>query len=275
MHTTLPHKFSCTVFQADCLDVLPRIPDNSVDVVFIDPPYNTGNKKDKSVTYDRNKDFARKNWKNFYADWDTIPEYRAWSLTWLHEVKRLLTSKGTVFVCGSFHNVPDIAVNLQILGMYTIQWTQWYIPNAFPNLSMTKMINSNQTLIWARRGKSHYYDKDAAKRYNGGKNLRDVWAINQDTRGMWRHPSKKPVDLVYRALDIASDKSKSIRVLDFFGGSGSTGEAAAYLADHYNTEIECILVERDPTHAQTCYDRVSYGIRNCKTISGAVCRQDP
>lgn len=258
--------FSCDIYRADCLTVLPTIPDASVDCIFIDPPYGTGNNKDKSVKYDRNVDFARKNWVNFHADWDSFDNYPQWCYQWLEQSKRILTDTGTIFICGSFHNIPDVALALRALDMYTIQWIQWCIPNSFPQLSMTKMINANQTIIWARKGKRHYYDKEAAKRYNDGKNLRDYWIINQDTRGTWKHPSKKPFYLVYRALDIALPKDRPAKIVDFFAGSGSTGEAAAHICANYQTPVSCGLVEQSSEYIDTIKARVNHGCQNSKIV---------
>ena len=252
--------FQCNIYNNDCLDILSLIADDSIDCIWLDPPYNTKNDKNKSIKYDRNADMARKNWIPFYADWDDITDYVAWSTQWLAECKRILKPNATVFICGTFHNIPDVSLALRSLNMYTIQWLQWCSNNAFPNLSMTKMINANQTIVWARKGNRHYYDKNAAKRYNNDKNLRDYWIINQDTRGLWKHPSKKPFDLVYRALDIATNKEQEkISILDFFAGSGVTGECAAQLAKNYGVNVECTLVEREYEHAQTCIQRVNYG----------------
>jgi len=237
-----------TIYHGNCLDVLPTLPKASIDCIFVDPPYNTTNTINKAMVYDRNDDFARKRWKTFHAEWDTIHRYIPWATQWLTESARVLTDTGTIFVCGSFHNIPDVALAMRRAGFYTIQWVQWCIPNSFPNLSMTKQVNANQTIIWARKGKSHYYDKEAAKRYNDGKNLRDYWIINNDTtadRGKpWKaHPSKKPVGLVARALDIALPKH-TCHVLDFFAGGGSTGAAAQHIANTYGIDVHCTLIEQ-------------------------------
>lgn len=231
--------------------------DESVNTIFADPPYNTTNETNKAVHYDQSDDFARKNWTPFYADdgWDTIPDYLEFSLNWLRQAKRILKPNGSIFICGSFHNIPTVATALDALDFYTIQWVAWCIPNAFPHLAGIKMGNSNQTIIWARPRKdvTQFYDLEAARRYNDGKNLRDFWLINNDTQAgkTWKHPSKKPFDLVFRALDIATPKHSDATVLDPFAGSGTTGSAAKHLG------LDCILFERKPEYIPMIKHRVS------------------
>lgn len=242
-----------TVKQMDCVDYLMSVPDNTVDVIFTDPPYNTGNTEDKTITYDRNADFAAKKWTNFHSDWDTIDNYLEWVMQWGYHARRILKPTGSIFVCGSFHSIPETAIAFKALGFYTIQWIQWCIPNAFPNLQGTKLTNANQTIIWARprQNKTQHYDKEAAKRYNDGVNLKDYWIIPKESKRKssntpWLyHPSKKPVALAERAIDIALPKIDGVIVLDFFAGSGSTGEAVKNIARRYSIDIQCLLVDKD------------------------------
>ena len=260
------------IIHDDCVNALKALPDKSVDVIFIDPPYNTGNKEDKAVQYTKNERFARKNWKPFYSDWDTIGNYEEWAVTWLTESSRVLKPKGIIFICGSFHNIPDVGYALRKTAYHTIQWVAWCIPNSFPNLPMQKMVSANQTIIWARPNDSHYYDKEAARSYNVGKNVRDYWVIPNATtvdKGKpWKkHPSKKPVALVKRAIDLTLPKSGfaletslkhgPLHVLDFFAGSGTTGAACALL--HEGLELQCTLVERDDTYVSWIRERFSEG----------------
>lgn len=237
-----------TILAGDCTEVMKSIPDGHITTAFCDPPYGTGNKKDKTITYDRNKDFEKKNWTNFHADWDTIDQYYKWSRYWLIEAYRVLKDGGTIWICGSFHNIPEAALALNNIGFWTIQWVSWCIPNAFPHLSGKQMSNSNQTLIWARKGrKGHYYDYEAAKRYtDNGTNLRDFWTVPNDSRPgrLWKHPSKKPPALVKRALDISTPKDVGAVVLDPFAGSGTTGEVAQELG------LDCILIDKKPEYIE-------------------------
>lgn len=241
----------------DCIDGTADLADESIDTIFNDPPYNTGNEHNKAVSYDQSAEFAAKNWTPFYAHdgWDTIPDYRAWCLGWLRQAHRVLKPTGSIWICGSFHNIPDVALALRELEFYTIQWVQWCIPNAFPHLAGLKMGNSNQTIIWARKSQytTQFYDLEAARRYNDGKNLRDFWLINNDTQAgkLWKHPSKKPFDLVFRALDISTPKHSGATVLDMFAGSGTTGSAAKHLG------LDCILFERKAEYIPVIRDRVT------------------
>lgn len=224
----------------NCVDLMRALPAASVQTVFADPPYNTGNKKDKTVEYDRNQDFRKKNWTNFHAEWDTIDRYYAWSLRWMRDAYRVMADGASIWICGSFHNIPECALALRKAGFWTIQWVSWCIPNSFPHLAGKQMANANQTLIWARKGKRHFYDYERAKMYTAkGTNLRDFWLINNDCVAgkRWKHPSKKPVALVLRALDISTPKGAGSLALDPFAGSGTTGEAARQLG------LDCILMD--------------------------------
>lgn len=233
---------SVRIIHGDCIEVMRGLESESITTAFCDPPYNTGNKKNKTIKYDRNKDFEKKNWTNFYAEWDTIEDNIAWSKLWLTELWRVLKDRGTVWICGSFHNIPDVALALREIGYWTITWVSWCIPNSFPHLSGRMMTSANQVLIWARKGSGHYYDLAAAKTYTeNGTNLRDYWIVPNDSRPgrLWKHPSKKPPALVRRALDISTPKNEGAIVLDPFGGSGTTGESARDLG------LDCILIDRE------------------------------
>ena len=237
-----------TLYQADAVDVLrERVRDQSLACAFLDPPYNTTNTENKVPTYSTSDYMATRKWQNFHAAWDTIDDYETWAGEWLASLRPKLRRNGSVFICGSFHNIPDVAYALRATGYYTIQWIAWCIANAMPHLAGKKLGNANQTIIWARpyADTGHFYDYAAAKRHNAGKNLRDFWLIPNDSRAVKRHPEiavrqgRKPEALVIRALDIATPKQPDSLVIDFFGGSGTTGAAARAL------NLPCILSDRD------------------------------
>lgn len=241
-----------TIECGDCVDVLARHSERAYQTVFIDPPYATGNSKAK---YSDSRLLQEKRWTNFAADWDVWASQEAYQTDverWCEAMRRVLDTNGSLWVCGSHHSIPTWDITLKRMGFWVMQWVQWCIPNAMPNVAMTQMASSNQTLIYARKSKAarHYYNKAAARTYNNGKNLRDFWIIPNDcTAGrLWKHPSKKPAALVSRALHISTPADGM--VLDCFAGSGTTGVAARGL------ELPCVLVEKAPEYATMIEQRL-------------------
>lgn len=240
-----------TLMHGDCRDRMREIASESIDVIFADPPYNTGNTKDKTVSYDHAESLAKQNWTNFHASWDAIDNYADWTCAWLREAERVLKPTGSVWICGSHHNIPDVALALWRCGWWTIQWVAWCIPNAFPHRAGLQMASSNQTIIWARKSKKtrHYYDLEEAKRRNDGKNLRDFWVINNDGRPgrLYKHPSKKPPALVEQAVAISCPVGGT--VLDPVAGSGTTGEVCRKL------QRDCIMIEQEAAYIPMIVER--------------------
>lgn len=228
--------FGVAVWCGDCREGLAGLPTQSVDVIFADPPYFTGNTEDQTADYTVSEALAAQGWTNFHADWDnqwaTWAEYQEWCATWLSECRRVLRPRGSIWICGSYHNIPRVGVVLQDQGWYVNRWISWYKPNAFPNRRMDKPAASTEIVIWARPSKdvTSLYHADVARYYGGGKNLRDMWAIPMDAARARRlkahgfhHPSKKPPALVERCLRLSAPREGAV-IADPFGGSGTTGE---------------------------------------------------
>lgn len=234
-----------TLYHDNMLDALAGLPDGAFQTVAIDPPYATGNTKAK---YADSRLLAEKRWTNFAADWDTWRSQEAYQADvelWCEAIRRVMDTDAAIWVCGSHHSIPTWDLVLKRMGFWVNQWVAWCIPNAMPNVAMTQMASSNQTVIWARKSQRSklYYDKQAARLYNNGKNLRDYWLIPNDSQAgrVWKHPSKKPVALIHRMLHISTPRDGA--VLDCFAGSGTTGVAARELC------LDCTLVERDAEYA--------------------------
>ncbi|MBC8531794.1 DNA-methyltransferase [Gehongia tenuis] len=89
-----------TLMQGDCLELMERIPDGSVDLVLTDPPYNIG------VT-------TRKGNKQFVNSWDKIDGYIDWCIRWLQQCERVLKPNGVLYF---WHNdMAQIAELLEVI----------------------------------------------------------------------------------------------------------------------------------------------------------------
>jgi len=225
-----------TLYQNDCIQALKELPENSVDLIFADPPYFLSNggiscSAGKMVSVNK-------------ADWDKsngLEKDFEFTINWLSACKRVLKDNGSIWVSGTMHNIYQVGFALQQLDYKILNEISWFKPNAPPNLSCRYFAHSHETLIWARKNKEAYHTfnyeemKDWGDKITPqGKQMRSVWSIpltplSEKTFG--RHPTQKPLELLQRVILSASNKGDT--VLDPFNGSGTTGVIAKELGRKY------------------------------------------
>jgi site-specific DNA-methyltransferase (adenine-specific) len=210
-----------------------QLPENSVDMVFADPPYNLSN-GGFSVHAGRMVSVNKGIWdvsKGFEDDYEF--HYR-----WLEAAKRVLKPHGTLWVSGTYHSIYQCGHALQSLGYHILNDISWFKPNASPNLSCRFFTASHETLIWARKDKKakHVFNYQAMKEGHWpedqlkkpGLQMRSVWSMGTPRpaeKKYGKHPTQKPLDLLKRI--VLSSTNKGAVILDPFAGSSTTGIAAA------------------------------------------------
>lgn len=215
----------------DCIEIMKKIPDESFDLIFADPPYflsNGGITCSSGQMVSVNK-----------AKWDmdkNIEQIHEFNHLWLQECKRILKPNGTIWISGTFHNIYSIGLALQQLEYKLLNNITWYKRNAPPNLACRYFTHSTETILWAKKSKKskHFYNYKLMKELNGGKQMRDVWeipAINKKEKKHGAFPTQKPLALLERII-LASTSERDI-ILDPFNGSGTTGIISAKLNRKY------------------------------------------
>ena len=207
----------------NCIDVLKKIEEKSIDMIFADPPYNLSGKKFLTVK-------SGKPVQNFKGDWDVVEDNAKFSEEWLAECIRVLKDDGTIWVSGTLHNHPIIGVTLKKLGLWIVNDIIWFKPNATPLLQPTRLAPSVELIWLAAKSKKYYFDYWLAKEINGGKQMRNMWQINAQ-RHKTKHPTEKPEILLDRIISIGSKKGD--RILDPFMGSGTTAVTCKKLGRNY------------------------------------------
>lgn len=220
------------LYHGDSLEVMKKLPDNYVDMVFADPPYMLSNngfscQNGKMVSVNKGK-------------WDQSKGFEEDAMfheAWLTEVKRILKPQGTIWISGTYHSIYQCGYMLQKLGYHILNDISWFKPNASPNLSCRFFTASHETLIWARKDKKskHVFNyslmkdgdwqEDFIKKQ--GLQMRSVWSIyppKKEEKTFGKHPTQKPLELLRRVV-MASTNAGDI-VLDPFNGGGTTGLAA-------------------------------------------------
>lgn len=242
------------IIHGDCLDVLARLPERSVDLVFADPPYNLQLNQELWRPNQTKVDAVDDSWDQF----ESLAAYDAFTRDWLLACRRVLKDTGSLWVIGSYHNIYRVGAILMDLGYWILNDVVWIKTNPMPNFKGTRFTNAHETLIWAQkqRGEKYTFNYHVMKALNGGKQMRSDWVIPICTgaerirlNGEKAHPTQKPEALLYRV--ILSSTNPGDVVLDPFFGTGTTGAVAKRLHRHW------IGVERDADYVRVAEARIA------------------
>ena len=219
------------LYRGDCRHVLARMPEESVDLIFADPPYFLSN---GGITCQSGK------MVNVHkGQWDVsqgVAAMHEFNHSWLAECKRVLKPNGTIFVSGTHHVIFTVGFAMQQLGFKLLNDITWYKVTPPPNLSCRYFTHATETILWsARSAKSkHYFDYPAMKEDNGGKQMQSLWSLVPPLKAEKRfgkHPTQKPLALLERIVRAASPEDAL--VVDPFNGCGTTGVACARQGRRY------------------------------------------
>jgi len=224
----------------DCLVELKNLKEESVDLIFADPPYNLSGDKHLTV-------HAGKLVKLDKGDWDKISNLHEFNLTWIKECVRVLKPYGTIWISGTLHNYPSIGMALKELGLWIINDIVWYKPNATPLLSRNRLVPSTETIWVASKSKKYYFNYELAREMNKGKQMRNLWILKAK-KHITPHPTEKPEELLERIILLGSKEGDT--VLDPFMGSGTSG----VVAKRYNRNF--IGIEINPEYFKWAKERI-------------------
>lgn len=222
-----------TIYHGDALEILQNeIPDESIDLVFVDPPYNIGKK-----------------FSNFHDKWPSDAEYAKWSYQWIDECIRVLKPTGTMYLMTSTQAMPyfDLYVREKLTILSRIIWyydssgvqaKKYYGSTYEPILHCVKnarsyCFNADDIRIEAKTGAKRKlidYRGEIPKPYNTKKVPGNVWEFSRVRYRMdeyEEHPSQKPEALMERIIRASSCEGDV--VLDPFAGAFSTAAVAKVL----------------------------------------------
>ena len=228
--------FKNKIINGNSLEELKKIPRETFDLIFADPPYNL-QLKSELTRPDRSKVSAvNDKWDQF----ENFKKYDDFTYEWLSECKRILKKDGAIWVIGSYHNIFRVGTVIQNLGFWILNDVIWNKNNPMPNFRGTRFTNAHETLIWASKSeKSKYtFNYQSLKCLNDDLQMRSNWDLpicNGSERlkkdGKKIHSTQKPEALLHRILLATSNKNDLI--LDPFLGSGTTATVAKKLGRNY------------------------------------------
>jgi modification methylase len=243
------------IYGGDCIAAMNRLPENSVDLIFADPPYNMQLGGELHRPDNSRVDGVDDAWDRF----DSFKAYDDFSRRWLTAARRILKDSGSLWVIGSYHNIFRVGATLQDIGFWMLNDIVWRKSNPMPNFRGTRFTNAHETLIWCAKSKDAKYtfNYDAMKNMNEGLQMRSDWTLPlctgderiKGTDGNKLHPTQKPESLLYRVI-MAATKPGDV-VLDPFFGTGTTGAVAKLLGRKY------IGIEQDPNYIAAARERLA------------------
>ena len=253
------------VVLADNGDVLPSLPDASFQMIYIDPPFNTGRTQTRRTLATARDDAGdRVGFKGHtYATTvtasraygDAFDDYLAFLEPKLHEARRLLAPSGTFYLHLDYREVHYAKVMLDgIFGrdcfLNEIIWAYDYGARA----TRKWPAKHDTILVYVKDASEYWFDASAvdrepymapglvtAEKAARGKLPTDVWwhtIVSPTGKEKTGYPTQKPEGLLRRMIG-ASTKPGD-RVLDFFAGSGTTGAVARALGRRF------VLVDENP-----------------------------
>jgi adenine-specific DNA-methyltransferase len=221
------------IIYADALEALKTLPDNSVDLIFADPPYNIG-----------------KNFNGKIEKWDTEESYLEWCYEWLDLCVQKLKPNGSFYVMTATQFMPyfDIHLRKKITILSRLVWSydssgvqakKYYGSMYEPILFCVKdknnyTFNTNDILVEAKTGAKRKlidYRKAVPTVYNSEKVPGNVWEFSRVRYRMEEyenHPTQKPISLLERIIKASSNEGDL--VLDPFSGTFTT----CYVAKELN-----------------------------------------
>lgn len=219
------------VYLGDCIKIMEKMPNSSVDLVFADPPFNI------DLKYDN------------YKDKLTYNEYYNWSKKWILETFRLLKKTGSIYVAIGDEFAAEINIILKETGFNFRNWIIWYY--TFGQSQRKKFNRAHTHILYFTKDKNKFIFNDENIRVPSARQLKyndkranpygkipdDVWNIsricgtfNERIKG---HPCQMPESLLDRIIRASSLEGDL--VLDPFGGTGTTALVADKLKRKYIT----------------------------------------
>ena len=265
-----------TVYLGDNLAILQSIPTESIDLIYIDPPFNTGRSQQRSKETTRRNDegdrvgFKGKRYETVKSQVlsydDQFADYWAFLEPRLEQARRILKPTGTLYLHLDYRESHYAKVLLDALFgpdcfLNEIIWAYDY-----GGKSKSRWPAKHDTiLVFVKDPKQYYFDSETVDRepymapglvteekVAKGKLPTDVWwhtIVSPTGKEKTGYPTQKPIGILRRIIQ-ASSKEGDV-VLDFFAGSGTTGVVANMLDRRF------ILIDQNPEALEVIQQRLN------------------
>lgn len=207
------------LLKADSRDIIKRIPDNSIDFIFTDPPYNLSKHSTGNIPL-----HGRTAMNNDVAEWDMIdfnPE------DWADEFIRILKPTGNLFIFTSYNQLGRW-YNCLDHRFDTSNFMIWHKTNPAPKIFKAGFLNSCEMIFtcWNKKHTWNFISQSEMHNF-----LESPICMRPERLSNPKHPTQKPLSILRKVIRIASNENDII--FDPFMGVGSIGVAALELGRRF------------------------------------------
>ncbi|MCK4792362.1 MAG: site-specific DNA-methyltransferase [Desulfobacteraceae bacterium] len=219
-----------TFYLGDCLNILPELPENSIDAVVTDPPYSSGGQfrgdRIKSTISKYVQTGSPQNIRSdFSGDNRDQRSFFAWSTLWLTATTHIVNPGGILCCFSDWRQIPVMSDSIQAGGWTWRNLCTWWKPGC--RMQKGRFSSSAEYILYATNG-PHASD--------GEKSPQNVISRTTLLGDQKEHIAEKPIEVVQWACSVVRKKGT---VLDPFLGSGTTAIAC------YNTGRKFIGIEKE------------------------------
>lgn len=242
------------VLRADSRDIIKRIPDNSIDFILTDPPYNLGQHSTGNIPLP-----GRSAMNNDVAGWDMIdfnPE------EWADEFIRILKPTGNLFIFTSYNQLGRW-YNCLDHKFDTSNFMIWHKTNPAPKIFKAGFLNSCEMIFTCWNKKHTWNFISQAEMHNF---IESSICMKPERLSNPKHPAQKPVSILKKMIEIASNENDII--FDPFMGVGSTGVAALDLNRRF------IGVELDNAYFEAAKKRIEVALSQTNLFSQTITKAE-
>lgn len=216
---------------SDSHDVKKLLDGNKVQLIHMDPPYNV---KVQPQSKDSTSAKSRKLSGDYISDLDFLKLLYLWFIY----AGRALEPGRAFYIWGGYSNILNYLPTIRATGLFFSQAIIWV--KSMSVFTRKDFMGKHEICFYG-------WKKGAPHKYLGPNNITDVWEVHNVPRKQMIHLTEKPVEIPLRAIEYSSQPGE--RVLDLFGGSGSTLVAA------HTLDRICYLMEIDPWYCDIILQR--------------------
>jgi site-specific DNA-methyltransferase (adenine-specific)/modification methylase len=231
------------IIHGNCLDILPQLPEHSLDLVITDPPFNIMNKS--NIKFKDRTDIKQ---KAAFDRFDSYEAYLSFTKEWLERLAPKMKDNSSLYVFFAMQYITDLMRICLELNMKYKGILIWHKSNPAPKIRKTGYVSSTEAVLFMVKGKPTFHFLGQNEMHNlietpicmGNERLKNKAKKNKTGNFATLHPTQKPIAIYEHFVKISSNPDDLI--CDPFAGTGTLNVACRQLRRN------CVSIECNETY---------------------------